>query len=126
MTKEYVTGERLDYDDWRNALFDEVLLGQECDDCGRVTGAPKAACAYCGNRDLEVVELPTEGEIFSETTIAVSPEGYDDGYQVALIQLGGARILARVDDGTQVEIGQEVELVDVMEAPDGKPAPVFG
>lgn len=115
----------LTYASWKRALREGVLLGQECADCGHATGAPKAACSRCGSRDLEAVELPTTGTVYSETTITVPPRQFtdDDAYQVAIVELDTARVMARID-GT-AEIGDEVRLQGTLEADDA-PAPVFG
>lgn len=108
---------------WTAALRDGTLLGQHCTECGHATAAPKAACARCGSRDIGVVQLPTEGEIYAETTVAVAPAGLEAPYQVAVVSLGEARVLARIDG--EVSIGDTVELGDVVEG-EGGPAPVFG
>ncbi len=117
-TAEYVTGDRLTYDDWQEALRESVLLSQKCTDCGYTTGAPKAACPRCGSRNLEAIELPQEGEVHSETTIQVPPEGFDRGYQVVIVDLGGARVAGRVDD-PGVEIGDDVVLAEGRETESG-------
>lgn len=117
--------EDLTYADWEEAVADGRLLGQECGECGHVEGVPKGACAQCGARALETVELPTTGEVYSETTINVPPIQFDDDpYQVAIVQVGDARLLARLDDDG-VEIGEEVELSGYIDADDGHPAPTF-
>jgi hypothetical protein len=127
--EEYLTdGGQLKYDGWKRALRDEVLLGQSCDACGHLTGAPKAACARCGNTSLTPQRLPTSGEVYTETTIAVAPEAFNGSYQVALVTLqdsGGqsGRILAKIEE--DVEIGDTVELIGVVES-DDNPGPLFG
>jgi uncharacterized OB-fold protein len=112
----------LSYDDWAEAVRDGELVGLECDDCGNVTGAPKAACTECGSRSLSRVSLPAEGTVYSETTIAVAPEGLEGGYKVGVVEVGGTRVLGRLDE--EAEIDDEVEFVDVFET-QGEPAPVF-
>ena len=62
---------------WSEALRSGRLLGQACPDCGHVAGSPKAACAQCGSRSVETVELPTTGEVYTETTVMVPPEGVE-------------------------------------------------
>lgn len=114
--------ERLEYHDWADALRDGELLGQECADCGHATAAPKAACARCGSRSLDTVSLPTEGEVYSETTVNVPPEGFAGEYQLAVVDLGDARVLVRIED--RVDIGDRVAFAGVIET-DGHPAPVF-
>jgi uncharacterized OB-fold protein len=114
----------LTYNDWSEAVRDGELIGLECEDCGNVTGAPKAACTDCGSRSLSRVTLPDEGTVYTETTVAVAPEGFEGGYKVGLVELGesGARVLGRLEE--DAEIGDEVELGDAFEK-DGEPAPVF-
>lgn len=113
---------KLSYTDWKEALREGELIGQKCADCGNVTGAPKAACPDCGSRDVSTTTLPKEGTVYSETTVAVAPEGFEGGYKVGIVQVGEARVLGRLDE--DAEIGDEVAFVDVFEH-EGEPAPVF-
>ncbi|WP_226482670.1 Zn-ribbon domain-containing OB-fold protein [Natrinema amylolyticum] len=121
---ELIDGD-LTYASWKRALRDGVLLGQECRDCGHATAAPKAACARCGSRELETVELPATGTVYSETTITVPPRRFsdEDPYQVAIVELDEARVMAHIDGSA--EIGDEVRLRGTIEADDA-PAPLFG
>lgn len=100
---------------WQRALEDGTLLGQECQECGHVTAAPKAACVRCGGRENETVELPTTGEVYTSTTVHVAPVPFDDDapYDVALVDLGDARLMAHIE--ADVEIGETVELDGVVE-----------
>lgn len=115
--------DHLTHAEWAAALREGRLLGQSCPDCGHVAGTPTAACAHCGSRDLETVELPTSGTVYAETTIAVAPDWFDEAeYQVALVEVGGARVTARIDG--DVAIGDAVELAGTLEVVE-EPAPVF-
>lgn len=113
----------LTHDRWTRALRDGDLLGQRCRDCGHETAAPKAACARCGSRTLETVTLSTEGTVLTSTEIAVAPADFagDAPYDVAVVDLGPARVLVRLEDA--VEIGESVEFVGALEGEE--PAPVF-
>lgn len=117
--------EDLGYEEWATALREGRLLGQECQECGYTTTTPKAGCVRCGSFDLVTVQLPTRGTVYSESAVQVTPAGFDQEYQIALIELGDtqARLLARVE-GT-LEIGDSAEFVDTFEQ-EGMPAPVFG
>ncbi|WP_299232837.1 Zn-ribbon domain-containing OB-fold protein [Natronomonas sp.] len=108
---------------WKRALREDVLLGEACADCGHRSGAPRAACVRCGSRELEPIALPTSGEVITETTIAVPPEGFDGPHTVAIVELDAARIMAGVEES--VDIGDSVELVGVLER-DDEPGPLFG
>ncbi|MFC6991027.1 Zn-ribbon domain-containing OB-fold protein [Haladaptatus sp. GCM10025707] len=114
--------EHLKYDSWSEALKQGTLLGQECADCGHQTAAPKAACVRCGSRDIETIELETTGEVYSETTIAVSPVGFEAGYKIAIVHLGEAKAVGRVSG--DVEIGDTVTFSGAFEH-DGQPTPQF-
>jgi uncharacterized OB-fold protein len=117
--------EELRYDDWRAALENGRLLGQVCEACGHVGGTPKAACPRCGSRDVTTVELPTTGEVYTETTVMVPPRGVEDrGYQVALVTVGDARVMARID-GEHVDIGEPVRLAGYVAGEQGDPGPLF-
>lgn len=121
--EEFTDDGELTYKGWRRALREGVLLGQRCADCDAVTATPKAACASCGRRNVAVEELPTEGTVHSVTTIGVAPAGLDGGYSVAVVDLGDARILGRLEEAA--EIGESVSLSGIVEL-DGMPGPVFG
>ena len=116
--------DELTYETWREALEEGDLLGQKCVDCGRVTATPTAVCGQCGEMSLRVVSLPTEGTIYSETTIAVAPRQFEGQYQVVIVDIGETRIMAHTEAET-IEIGDEVQLLGVLKA-DDKPAPIFG
>jgi len=120
---EYLEAGQLKHKGWTRALRDGLLLGQTCEVCGHVTGAPKAACARCGSEGISPARLPQTGEVFAETTVHVPPEQFDGPYQVALVTLGDAQVMARVEDGTC--IGDAVELKGTVEA-DRHPGPLFG
>ena len=115
----------LTHDAWAEALESGDLRGQRCPACGHETAAPKAACARCGSRELETISLPTEGVVYTESTVAVAPEGFDAPYRVAVIDLGEVRILARLADDCEADIGDEVSLLGTVEERT-EPAPLFG
>ena len=112
----------VDYAEWREQLEAGVLLGLECRSCEHVTATPKRVCINCGARELVAVELPTRGTVYSETTIKVTPEGFDGPYQVVIVELEGVHLLVRVD-GT-VEIGDVAEFSGTVVTEDLQ-APVF-
>lgn len=114
----------LSYDEWADAVREGRLLGLACS-CGHTNGSPTAACPHCGSRDLERVDLPTEGVVHTETTIQVPPSAFETrGYQVVVVEVGSARVMGRVEE-PEVEIGDEVTLTDTIAEDDGRPAPVF-
>lgn len=115
--------ELLTYDGWVQALRDDGrLVGQRCRECDHATAAPKAACARCGGRDLETVDLPTDGEVYTVTTINAAPAAFEGPYHVGLVTVGDARVMAHFEDA--VDIGDRVELAGFVEDT-GSPGPLF-
>lgn len=117
--------DRLTHGEWTDAVRDGELLGQSCDNCGETQGTPKAVCPHCGSSDLETVDLPSRGEVYSETTINVPPSTVDErGYQVAVVQLGDARVMGRLVD-QDVDIGDVVAVAGFDEDHQGYVTPRF-
>ena len=115
----------LTHAEWSTALRDGRLLGLHCEDCGATQGTPKAACPDCGSRNLETVELSTEGVVYTETTVNVPPEGIKKrGYQIGIVEVGDARVLGRLA-GDGLAIGDEVALSGHIEDEKGYAAPLF-
>ena len=114
----------LTHDEWETALEAGTLLGLECGECGYVTASPKAACVRCGGRSVSPVRLPERGTVYSKTTIEVAPDAQGSGYQIAFVDVGDARMLARISEDEHVEIDDEVELRGTYEYDDL--APLFG
>lgn len=126
MTEEPFTKSGLNHNDWQQALKEEqVLLGQECTDCGRQTATPKAACNRCGCLDLRTIQLPTTGVVYTETKVATPPAGFEEGYTLAIVELAEARVLVRIQDKDGVNIGDDVELLRGFEH-GGDIVPLFG
>jgi uncharacterized OB-fold protein len=121
---DYVDGETLTDGAIARALRDGVLLGQECTACGRGTATAAAACSHCGSRDMTVVTLPEEGEVYTETRINVPPPAFEGPYTVALVQLtDGTRLTAHVE--SDVSVGDTVSFEGHVDE-DIRPAPLFG
>jgi len=114
--------DELSFKSWQKALREGCLLGHECEDCGWVTSFPRGACDHCGSRSLTVTGLPETGEVFSETQVNVAPAGFEGGYRLALVDLNGTHVLARIDG--DAEIDDTVTFSDVFEGSDD-PAPIF-
>ncbi|MFD1515253.1 Zn-ribbon domain-containing OB-fold protein [Halomarina rubra] len=112
----------LTHEQWAEALREGDLLGVTCTDCGRTYATPFLVCDECKSRDLERTALPREGVVYSETTIQVPPRDFDGPYQVGMVEVDGAKVMARLEGGAA--IGDRVVFDDVLEE-GGDPAPVF-
>ena len=112
----------LTHGEWADALREGDLLGVTCTDCGRSYATPFLVCDECSSRDLETTTLPREGEVYSETTVQVAPVDFEAPYQVGLVDVDGAKVMARLEG--DAAIGDRVVFDDVQEV-DGDPSPVF-
>lgn len=111
MSDSVVTEGGLTHARWKAALRDDtVLLGQECLECAHQIATPKTACTNCGSLDLQTIELPSEGIVYSSTTVEIPPRDFAGTYSLAIVELAGARVLGRLEDGENVDIGAEVTL----------------
>ncbi len=78
---------QLTYNQYKEALKENKLLGLRCRECGAYTVPPKKVCLECGSEDLEVVKLSGKGVIRTFTVTRVPPEGFKGPYIIALIEL---------------------------------------
>ncbi len=87
----------------------------KCRKCGFISYPPKAACPRCGSREIEFIKLPRKGKIITFTVLRVPLRGFEDRVPlvIALVDLGGARVLTEIIDikPDEVEVGMEVEAV---------------
>jgi uncharacterized OB-fold protein len=107
--------DRLSHQRWASALKRGEPLGLACAECSYVSGTPKAACVRCGSREVSTVALPATGTVYSKSTIEVAPGDQGSGYQIALVDLGDARLLGRIADGEHVDIDDDVTLTETYE-----------
>jgi uncharacterized OB-fold protein len=98
-------------------LKDGRLMGSACRSCGYRTFPPRADCPECLADEFDYVELSGRGTIYTFTTIAAAPTGFEDAipYTVAVVDLEeGGRLLAWVGDTiptAEVAIGMPVQIV---------------
>ena len=98
-------------------LKDGRLMGTVCRGCGASAFPPRADCPKCLSDDFEFSEYSGRGTIYTYSTIAAAPTGFEDfaPYTVAVVDLEeGGRLLAWVGETIPVEelaIGQDVQIV---------------
>jgi uncharacterized OB-fold protein len=98
-------------------LKDGRLMGSVCEDCGFATFPPRADCPRCLSGKFAFSEISGRGSIYTYSTIAAAPTGFDDmaPYTVAVVDLEeGGRLLSWIGDTIpvdEVEIGMEVQVV---------------
>lgn len=101
---------------WRIKKQRYALVGEVCPHCEAKIFPPRDVCPECGGEAKTQFAFSGRGEIFSFTTLADGPSGYESTapYTVALVKLAeGPVVTAQLTDlGSQaVEIGMPVEMV---------------
>ncbi len=119
MGKAGFTAEEFDFiHRQREAVKQGKLLGIKCKDCGHVHTIPVVYCNKCQSPNLEEVELPTTGKIYTYTVLPmVVPERFaeDAPYAWAVIELDdGTKVsgwIPYVRTGEDLKVGQRVQMV---------------
>lgn len=98
-------------------LKDGRLMGSTCKQCGFVTFPPRADCPECMHGEYEFKEYTGKGVVYTHSTIAAAPTGFDDEvpYTIVVVNLDeGGRLVAWLGDSIapdDLEIGQEIQVV---------------
>jgi len=98
-------------------LKDGRLMGSVCKKCGYQTFPPRADCPQCLSGDFEFKEYNGKGKVYTYTTTAAAPTGFDDcvPYTVVVVELEeGGRLLGWLGDTLELEglaIDQDVQVV---------------
>jgi len=96
-------------------LKDGRLMGSLCKSCGASAFPPRADCPECLSDDFEFAEVSGRGTVYTHSTVAAAPTGFDDiaPYTVVVVDLEeGGRLLAWTGDTIDaVEIGMPVQVV---------------
>jgi uncharacterized protein len=77
----------LTYEEFKQGLQEDKLLGLKCLDCGELLLPPGAVCTSCGSSKMEVNSFAKRGKIKTFSVIRVGPAGYVTPYVVALVEL---------------------------------------
>lgn len=90
------------------------LLGSRCGDCGELRFPAAAICSACQSREVNIVRIPTAGEIFTYATIYALPPGYlgDVPYTVGIVTLAdGLRVTTTLvaEELASIEVGAQAE-----------------
>jgi len=93
------------------------LMGSRCAKCGYTTFPPRADCPECLAGEYEFREYSGRGTLFTYSTIAAAPTGFEDvaPYTVAVVELEeGGRLLGWTGEtlpAENLEIGMKVQVV---------------
>jgi uncharacterized OB-fold protein len=108
---------------------DPRLLGTRCGQCGTVTFPRQAGCPRCYAQDMEPIELPKRGTLWTYTTQGFRPKSPPEGgylgddteesfvpYALGYVELPGhCKVESRLTgaDLTEFRIGMDMELAIV-------------
>jgi uncharacterized OB-fold protein len=102
---------------WWEAAARHRLVVQRCKSCGHTRLPPAPLCPECRSTDLDWLEVPGRGEVYTYTVMH-RPMAADQQLPfviavVALEDSGGVRMISNVVgcDPAEVRIGMPVELV---------------
>ncbi len=93
------------------------LMGSVCKSCGYATFPPRADCPSCLSGEFAFKEWSGKGTLYTHTTIAAAPTGFEDvvPYTIGVVDLAeGGRLLAWIGDTIRPEerkIGMAVQIV---------------
>ncbi len=115
---------------WRRQNERYNLIGKRCIKCNSLYFPPREICLKCKTSKLENYKFKGTGEIITNTTIRVPPNGFElqSPYVVAIIQLDeGPRLTTQIVDCSpeEVKIGQKVKLCFRKISEDGKAGAIY-
>lgn len=64
-----------------------VLIGQRCNDCGKVMFPKTGICPGCQSENLSDDELPTHGTLYSWSVVHVAPKPWLTPYVIGYVDL---------------------------------------
>ncbi len=101
-----------------DALAGGRLISTRCRQCGRVSFPPKPLCRSCWSEDIEWVDLPSTGVLYSFTRVHVVPRAFlaDALYDIGIVDLpNGVRLMCRLLDAEpDTDIGSSVRMVSAI------------
>ena len=105
-------------------LREGKLTAPKCRSCGKIIWPPQIICNGCISDDLEWIEMPKTGKIYTYTVqVAGLPLGVEPPVVYALVDFpNGVRVYSRLVDvkPEEAKIGLEVELAARETTPDFK------
>ncbi len=96
-----------------DALEEGKLITTKCPKCGKIEFPPKIICTSCYSDEMEWIELPKKGRIYSFAEMNVVPRGFNPPITVAVVELeNGVRLFSHVIDASfeDLKVGDEVEI----------------
>jgi len=115
------------YDQALQAIEDGEPDAVECPN-GHQSMPPRRRCPECGEGDLEVVSIPTDGKLLTyNVTHVPTPDFADDvPFVLGIAEFDDVRITGRIlADAEEVEIGMPVEIGLGESETDGEPLVTF-
>lgn len=86
-----------------------VLVSGTCEECGFEMFPIQQQCPDCFSTKIKEELLPTEGELYSYTTLYTAPAGFSAPYSVGNADIGKFRIYGMIE-GEEPKIGAKVKV----------------
>ena len=100
---------KLTYKSYADALREGNLLGLKCNECQAYTAPPKKVCMEYAGEDVEIVQLSGKGKVQTFTVVRMPPEGFEEPYVVALVELSeGPWVMGNIVGVDASHIGMEL------------------
>lgn len=98
------------------------LVGSACGNCGQRVFPPTSVCPECLSDDISPEDLPTEGTLYSWSTVHVAPANWHAPYIAGYVDLTPqVRVFAHIVDVGDVELAMDMP-VCLVEAELGREA----
>jgi uncharacterized OB-fold protein len=106
-----------------------ALVGQQCDDCGRVLFPKTGICPACRSVNLSDCTLPRQGVLYSWSVVHVAPKPWVTPYVIGYVDLpNGVRVFSHIGGNPEllrVDMPVRVEAADIGVDAEGRPRPFF-
>jgi hypothetical protein len=96
-----------------DALENEKLITTRCESCGKIEFPPKIICTSCYSDDMEWVDLPLQGKLYSFAEMFAVPSGFNPPITVAVVELeNGVRLFGHVINASydELKVGDDIEI----------------
>ena len=105
-----------------------VLVGSSCPSCGAAMFPAVPVCPCCMAEDLETVDMPATGTLYSFTEVHVGPAHWSKPVRLGYVDLdNGVRVFSHLAPGPGLAVGARVEIAAgrVGRRADGTPVDTF-
>jgi len=102
--------------DFIDYLEDGKVMGNKCNDCGRVFFPPRADCYQCLTSNMDWFEISGTGKLITYSKLEYAPVGFGDDlpYAIAVLDYGEFKVFGRIASDlseNEIKVGMEMKTV---------------